>query len=213
MIAHVVTPRPPRTSSYEVWMGKQSGRSEQIDTAVLVDIGERARRHAARIVDRDTAEDIAQDLVIDCLERMRAGTWSVRPDGIDAYVGCVVRRRTIDGLRRAQSRAEREAEHARELTEGVHAWMEPELALEARELEALRVRAMAELPEACRRAYLLVREQKASYAEAAAVLGVTTSAVNANVVRAQRKLRARLGERLGRPEPLDAEARRGTERR
>ncbi|MFI5227728.1 MAG: RNA polymerase sigma factor [Gemmatimonadales bacterium] len=74
--------------------------------------------------------------------------------------------------------------------------MEPELALEAQDLQQLHERAVADLPEARRRAYLLVREQHVSHADAAALLRVTPSAVNASVVRAQRALREEL-ERHG----------------
>ncbi len=162
---------------------------------LLLEIGALAQQHARRLVDRDTAEDIAQDVVVTCLERIRAGTWDVRPDGIDAYVRCVVGRRVIDVVRRRKRRREREAEHSRELEEGVHAWMDPELALERDELEAYHERAMAEMPAACRRAYRLVRERHASRAEAAAKLGVTVGAIGMRLARAQRELEEGLKRR------------------
>jgi RNA polymerase sigma factor (sigma-70 family) len=166
--------------------------TDSVMGTLLVDVGERARKYAERIVDPQTADDIAQDVVLTALTRMRAGRWRPGRGGIDGYVRCVVRRRAGDALKRRQRRHEREAEHARELTEGVHAWMDPELALEARELDTMYARATAGLPETHRRAYQLVRVQHASHATAAAVLGVTPSALSMNVVRAQQALEVEL---------------------
>ena len=47
-----------------------------------------------------------------------------------------MRRRSVDWLRRSQRRSERNAEHAREISESTHAWMAPDLASEERELFA-----------------------------------------------------------------------------
>jgi DNA-directed RNA polymerase specialized sigma24 family protein len=70
--------------------------------------------------------------------------------------------------------------------------MAPDLATEDRDLNEFLVEAVASLPDACRASYVMVREGNASYATVAKRLGVSRSAVTANVVRAQRVLRARL---------------------
>src|SRR6185312_2398188 len=194
-----------------VGMEEAAGEAGEVDSALGCEIAKRARALAERIVDRHAAEDIAQDVVLTCLERMQAGTWRLGPGGVDGYVRCVVRRRAVDALRRRQRRQDRDAEHARELVEGVHAWMDPELALEARELDELHASATARLSAPCRRAYHLVREQRVSYAVAAAVLSVTPSAVNVSVVRAQRTIRAELeGRGIAAPKGRGKGSRRGS---
>ena len=140
-------------------------------------------------------DDIAQDVVLECLIKLRTGQWDVEPDYLRVYVRNAVRMRTVDYLRRSLHRDDRQAEHVREMWEGMHAWMEPDVAREERELSEFHARTLASLPEVCRKTYLMIRDGGASYAEVAERLGVTRSAVNANVVRAQSAFRARLLER------------------
>ena len=71
--------------------------------------------------------------------------------------------------------------------------------------------AIAALHEACRRAYVLVRERQVSHADAAAVLQVTPSAVSVGVVRAQRALRKEL-ERNGIQAPIGTRRRKNRKR-
>ena len=72
--------------------------------------------------------------------------------------------------------------------------MSPELTLEERELEALHDEIMAEIPQACLKAYAMVRGDDAEYKAVAAQLGVSREAVSSNVRRAQRRIRQRLKE-------------------
>jgi DNA-directed RNA polymerase specialized sigma24 family protein len=106
----------------------------------------------------------------------------------------MTRRCTVDHERGTRRRAAREAEHGRELAESSHAWMSPELTLEERELEALHDEIMADIPQACLRAYVMVRGDDAPYEAVAARLGVSREAVSSNVRRAQRRIRQRLKE-------------------
>jgi RNA polymerase sigma factor (sigma-70 family) len=171
------------------------------DDALLVRISALARRSAVGTVllvgldGQDVVDDVAHDVVLDCLIKIRAGQWDVRPRSLRSYVRNAVRQRAVDYLRRCEHRAERDAEHAREMREGTHAWMSPDLISEDRELSAFHAQTLASLPEACRRTYFMIREGRMSYTDAASQLGVSRSAVSANVVRAQRAFRARLLER------------------
>ena len=97
----------------------------------------------ADIVARDVADDIAQDVVLECLLKVRAGRWRVAREALGAFVRRLVRRRAVDWLRRSQRRSERNAEHAREIRESTHAWMSPDLASEERELAEFHDRALA----------------------------------------------------------------------
>jgi RNA polymerase sigma factor (sigma-70 family) len=167
-----------------------------VDDALLARITRLARRYAMVIVDdRDVAKDIAQNVVIDYLIKARSGRRRIRLSSLRSHVQKIVNRRAVDWLRRSQRRADREAMFAHEVNDGTHAWMAPDLASEDRNLNQFLVEAVASLPDACRASYVMVREGNASYAAVAERLGVSRSAVTANVVRAHRALRARLLER------------------
>lgn len=162
---------------------------------LVIEIQRLARRFAAKRVPSETADDIAQDVVLECLVKLRAGQWTVRHKDLSDFVRKVVRRRIADWLRRCDRERARNVEYAHELEERECAWMSPEQEYEARELEAVREQTLNELPEACRRAYLLVREEGESYERVAERLGVTRSMVSAHVVKAQRRFRRALGRR------------------
>jgi len=67
--------------------------------------------------------------------------------------------------------------------------MSPEEITEECVLGDLYDRTVAELPEGCRRAYVMVRERAGSYKSVAKALGVSPSAVSRHVVKAQQRLR------------------------
>jgi RNA polymerase sigma-70 factor (ECF subfamily) len=161
---------------------------------VLVEIGAIAHRYAQGLVDRDMAHDVAQDVVVFCLEKMRARQWRIDRSTLRRYVWCLVRRRLIVVLRRKDRLREREADHARERRQSPPAWMHPESALEAKELEAFEQETLNGLPRQSRRAWRLVREQRLSYKTAARVLGVSRATLCSNLARAERLVRERMRE-------------------
>jgi DNA-directed RNA polymerase specialized sigma24 family protein len=109
-------------------------------------------------------------------------------------------------LRRDQRRTDREAEHGRELTESVHAWMEPDLAHEAGDLDDLERAAIAGLPLEVLETYELVRDGGASYERAAREMGVGRTTVAVRVARVRDALeRALLARENGRKNPVVAE--------
>lgn len=155
--------------------------------ALVVEIHRQARALAKKRVPVDVADDIAQDITFECLIKIRAGRWRVRHADLTDVLRGVVRRRVVDWLRRREHGDERNAEHWRDREDSEHAWMSPELELEEPELAAVHERTLRELPSACRRAYLMVREEGESYNGAARRLGVSPSAVSAHIVTAQRR--------------------------
>lgn len=70
----------------------------------------------------------------------------------------------------------------------------PEEEIDARELAAAVERVIQELPERCREAYLLHRRNGLSYAEIAAVMGVSARTVENHIARALRGLREGLSD-------------------
>jgi RNA polymerase sigma factor (sigma-70 family) len=161
--------------------------------ALLVEIAALARQFAQSAVNRDP-DDVAHDVVLACLVKMRAGEWTADRASLPGLVRRMVHGKAVDSRRSEGRRTEREAEHGRTLSESPPAWMSPELAMEAQELTELHQQALATIPEVCRRAYVMVREEGATYEEAAARLGVSRDAVASHVVRAQRRLRRHFAE-------------------
>ena len=69
----------------------------QTEEELLGEIHTLARGIAGRVVrSRDRADDIAQDVVLDCLASLRDGTWQVTARTLEAYVACLVMRRRVD---------------------------------------------------------------------------------------------------------------------
>ena len=167
---------------------------ELANERLVVEIASLARRFAIDIVKKDATEDIAQDVVLQCLMKIRAGRWRIDPADLADFVRRVVRRRAVDLWRRSQARKQRDAEYALE-TQDSPTWMSPELAYEERELAELHERALERLPELCRRAYLMVRDEGETYESAAARLGIQPHAVSKHMVRAQERLRRALARR------------------
>jgi RNA polymerase sigma factor (sigma-70 family) len=106
--------------------------------------------------------DIAQDVVLDCLVKIRNGTWDA-PDDLPQYVRRMVQNKRVDLIRRRRHRDERDGDHAEELEEARHAWMAPDQMTEERELLEVHERALSDLPDGCRRAYIMVRDSQESY--------------------------------------------------
>lgn len=167
---------------------------ETADDQLIVEIASLARDFAMNIVDDDPAEDIAQDVALQCLMKIRAGKWRVEAAALRDFVRRVVRRKAVDLLRRSQAREQRHAEYALE-AHAAQTWMSPELAYEERELAEFREQALGRLPALCRRTYLLVREEEETYRNAALRLGVRPTTVSAHIVTAQQRLRNELAER------------------
>ena len=163
------------------------------ESRILAEITSIARRQAGAIVDLHSAEDLAQEIAFECMLQMRAGRWHIE-HSLTAYVRAMVRRRRIDDLRQRKRRTSRERQHALERGHSEHAWMSPELALRSQELERFHERTLASLAPRCRRAYIMVREGRASYLAVASRLGISRSAVCSHVVAAQRRFREGLIE-------------------
>jgi RNA polymerase sigma-70 factor (ECF subfamily) len=175
-------------------MDTVSPHDASTEASLLTQVSTLARQFARQLISASAADDLAQDVVVECLTRMRAGRWRVDVS-LSAFVHALVRRRRADFLRQRQRRTSREAEHVRELTESTHAWMSPELTLEAQELERFHEQTLASLPSRCRQSYVMVREQQAAYQVVATELGISRAAVCLHVVAAQRHFREVLVER------------------
>jgi RNA polymerase sigma-70 factor (ECF subfamily) len=136
---------------------------------------------------RDDAEDVVQALFV----WLWTNRHSFRPEhGVRAYLFGAVRNRALNLLRNAGT-------HERALqrlgADGDPVVPPADAALEASELRAIVEHTVAAMSPRCREVFTLVRTSRLSYAEVAAILGITPKTVEVHMGRALAILRTRLG--------------------
>jgi DNA-directed RNA polymerase specialized sigma24 family protein len=109
--------------------------------ALLAHIDVIALACAREKVGRQAAPDIAHDVVLECLIKIRDGIWDVAPDDLVRCVRRMVQSKAVDQLRQRQRRDGRELEHAKQVEAVMRAWMSPDQSTEERELEDVEERA------------------------------------------------------------------------
>lgn len=142
--------------------------------------------------DEAMAEEVAQEVFLELWRRRE----SLAPElAVGGYILQAVRNRALNHLRhlRVRQRSEGVVEQLQEPVPHADA------GADARELQRAIAAAIAELPPRTREMFLLSRERNLKYAEIAELLGVTVKAVEANMSRALRQLRERLGAFLPGP--------------
>ncbi len=115
-------------------------------------------------------------------------------EGLNGLVATMIRRRNAELYRLWKRAAERDAEYLRERMESVHTWMDPEAQWIERECDALYAKTLASLPPQCRAAFVAVREDELSYAEAGKKLGISGKMVGKYISHAQSVFRLALRE-------------------
>lgn len=141
----------------------------------------------------EEAEDVVETIWVKIWERREEWTVHGTPG---EYLFTAVRNQAINRLRHDRIRqraAERLLNEAWRAPTGSDAAPADEQ-LAATELEAAITSAIAALPPRCREAFLLHRQHGRSYAEIAAVMGISTRTVEVQIGKALRLLRARLAE-------------------
>ena len=164
------------------------------DDAFVIQVSTLARQAARRLLilhNLADADDIAQDVTLDCLDGIRSGSMEIITTDIAAFVWTMVIRRARNVARAADRRDARAVVCTRD--EGdVHACTSPETQVEYAELVALIELTVASLPPVCRRVFQMVREDDATYAATALTLGISRDTVKEHLTAAQRRLRAAL---------------------
>ncbi|MCI0600996.1 MAG: sigma-70 family RNA polymerase sigma factor [Beijerinckiaceae bacterium] len=145
---------------------------------------------ARRRVGRQEADDIVQDAYLHLLQRGTAATLEhPRP-----YLYRIAANLAVDWARKAKIRLRYTGESL-ELSCNAENPPSPEAAAVSA-LELQRVQAsLAELPQACRKAFLLNRVEDLSYAEIARRLGISVRTVDRHMARALAHLHEKLGPR------------------
>jgi RNA polymerase sigma-70 factor (ECF subfamily) len=158
------------------------------DEALIVD---RVRRlsyqFARRLTSEHVADDISQDVALECLMLVRRNRWQPTKS-LEALVATMTWRRQGRLRREKRQRGMREAQYIEELNRQTPEWMDPAHRCEQQDEELRRTQALEELPEACRSAFLLVREQRTTHREAARRLGLSKALVTKHVARAEKHL-------------------------
>lgn len=171
----------------------QTVAQQTLEETFLVEVTTHARRCARRYLTRDDADDVAQDVVLECLIKLREGGVIPASADIPNLVRNMVRRRAIDLRRANTSRALRESASATEPTRGEHT-KTPDVFVEESELQEFFNRTLARLPRRCREVYLLVRRDGATYQSVANETGLTRRAVQWHVVTARQRFRRALAK-------------------
>lgn len=150
------------------------------------------------------SREVAEELVQDTLLRVwrERTTWEVR-GSVRSYLYAAVRHRAISHLRkvRVETRVQDDA-IATALHGAGGAWEEggrfasevpaADSRVETQELREAIARAVAELPDRCREAFVLSRQHELSHAEVAAIMGTSVRTVENHVAKARAHLRCRL---------------------
>jgi RNA polymerase sigma factor (sigma-70 family) len=158
----------------------------------LLKIHEAVVALARRKVKNDDPDDVAHDITVSCLARLRSGEWTHEPENFDAFVESLVKYCAANRLRKRKSDMEHDAEHLRDRQDSTPEWMQADRSRDEASMEELRKTLIEKLPVHCRSSYRLVREEGRSYNEAAAILGLSANTVHNHIVDAQRVLRGEL---------------------
>ena len=135
---------------------------------------------------RDVAEELVQDIFLRIWDRPDHGA---SHDVTRAYLYVAARNAALTYLRRQHLHAT----WARTEMATAHLAPAADRALAYAELRAAVHEAIAALPPRCQLIFTMHRQQELSYAEIASRLGLSVKTVEAQVARALRGLRARLG--------------------
>lgn len=163
----------------------RAGETSAFDAIFRANYALLVRVAEAMLRDRGSAEEIAQDVMLELWRRRESldVTESVR-----GYLLQATRNRSLNALRHRA--IERRSEP--QLTDGVSRLPSTDAAVRERELEVAIHAAMGELPERCRQVFELSRIDGLKYAEIATRLGISVKTVEVQMGKALRILREHL---------------------
>jgi RNA polymerase sigma-70 factor (ECF subfamily) len=176
-------------------MSDSSLHPEATQDELLISIYNHALAACARRARTEDLADVAGDVVADCTEQVRSGTWK-GPNNLKAFVRKLVKDKIADRRRKQLMDDEHDAQFLSDITASDPEWMAPAREWDEHEIGALQDDLLARLPARCRMAYIMVRVEGDSYTNAARRLGVTRNTIRNFIVRAQRQFRGEF-ERLG----------------
>ena len=163
----------------------RSGETSAFDAIFRANYALLVRVAEAMLRDRASAEEIAQDVMLELWRRRESldVTESVR-----GYLLQATRNRALNAIRHRA--IERRSEP--QLADGVSRLPATDSAVREREIEVAIHAAIAELPDRCRQVFELSRIEGLKYAEIATRLGISVKTVEVQMGKALRILRERL---------------------
>jgi len=175
----------PAVDDRELLARLRAGETSAFDAIFRANYPLLVRVAEAMLRERATAEEIAQDVMLELWRRRESldVTESVR-----GYLLQATRNRTLNALRHRA--IERKSEP--HVIEGVTRLPSTDAAAREGEIEAALHEAVAALPDRCRQIFELSRVDGLKYAEIAARLGISVKTVEVQMGKALRILRERL---------------------
>ena len=183
-------------------------RSKVGQKRLLLAIQDNARRFAMGAVPDEDVEDIASDVVLGCLRKIRSGEWTRLPKNVQALVRKLTADRIADVRRGRKVQNGLTREFLRRSLGTDREWMSPDPAWNDSSIDEYQAEVMAMLPPRCRQAYYLVRVEGDTYEQAAERMRVSPRTVCNHIVSAHRVFREALRALGigGQATPLDEQA-------
>jgi RNA polymerase sigma-70 factor, ECF subfamily len=185
------TPPPPSVVSKDLILQAARGQPEAQDSWFRAEHPRVYRLCLGFLADAVAAEDLAQDAMLHLLDRL--DRWnSALP--YEAWRNTVVLNLCRDDLRKRGVR--QRAEDRLKLHPELQVLPDPQDAASGRELRAIITRALAQLPEREREAFVLRDLEHQPTSEIAQVMAITPATVRSLLTLARRRLRGILGPAL-----------------
>jgi RNA polymerase sigma-70 factor (ECF subfamily) len=170
-------------------MHQYNKRSEQIFRLLVNNYRDKVIRFISLFVQDDCAcEELASDVFISLWSN-----WQKIPEiaHIDNYIFIIAKNKALNHLRKEQKES---VDIDSMITDSFHhTETTPESIYISKEIAAELNRAVNDLPQKTKLAFLLVRENKKTYKEAAEILGVSVKTIEKQVACAVERLKERLG--------------------
>lgn len=176
-------------------MSKTCLQSEARQNRILLEIYPIIRELAAGRTHEEDFEDLAHDVTLKILTKLRAGTWK-RPRNMRKYLLTLILDRRIELYRSEEAADVRALEYVRHQRQNKPEWMLTDSMLTERGMLNFCADVLKKKSRKCRFAYHMVRIEGNTYGEAAARLKVSPHTVHNYIVTAQRAIRLEL-EALG----------------
>jgi len=172
-------------------MGSEISLESAQESVMVEQVRRMAYLYARRLTRKHVADDIAQDVALAYLLKVRDKHWRLETK-LEALVVSMTWRKLACRVRREKHRRDAEEQFMAERNARMPDWMHPASACEAREDARIREQVLKELPATARIAFRMVQEQGATHDAVAKTMGVSRELVSKHVQRAEKRLADRL---------------------
>jgi RNA polymerase sigma factor (sigma-70 family) len=172
-------------------MGSEISLESDQESLIVDQVRRMAYLFARRLTSKDEADDIAQDVALDYLLKVRDKHWRLETTQ-EALVASMTWRKHACRTRRAKHRRAAEEQFMAERNARTPDWMHPASDCEAREDVWIQEQTLKELSATARIAFRMVNEQGATHGAVARTMGVSREAVTKQLRKAEKRLADRL---------------------